>query len=471
MRRNDTNGAQRALPARATTRTVGTMPVLTRFLSTEDGVRLAWAEHGAGDPLVLARGWITHVELSWEDLPFRRFVEELARSLRVVRYDHRGMGLSDRDVPVPDLDALVSDLEAVVDALGAERVVLWGSLFGGPVAIRYAARHPERVSKVVLDTTWVRPVDLQSDPEIDRVTVNMIEMMRVSPGPALATYSYLSDPAPESRHEERVERVRKSIAPNMLADLYHSVAEMDVEREAAALDVPTLVLHRRECSVPLVAGQRVASTINGAQFCGLDGQSTNLWEGDAGAALSTMARFLGLPEPEVAAPEARGIAVLLMTDLVESTATTARLGDDAAQPLQHFHDDAVRAALVQHGGVEQGHTGDGIFARFGSAASAVRCAQAIQARFAERNAGHDEQLQVRIGINAGEPLEGAKEMFGAAVQKAARVCAAAGPDEVLVTPVVRALVEGKGLTFEDRGDHPLKGFAEPVRLYALAGEG
>lgn len=444
------------------------MPVLTRFLSTEDGVRLAWAEHGAGDPLVLARGWITHVELSWEDLPFRRFIEELARSLRVVRYDHRGMGLSDRDVPVPDLDTLVSDLEAVVDAADAERVVLWGSLFGGPIAIRYAARHPERVSKLVLDTTWVRPVDLQSDPEVDRLTVNMIEMMRVSPGPALATYSYLSDPAPESRHEDRVERVRKSIAPDMLADLYHSVADMDVEQEAATLDVPTLVLHRRECSLPMVAGQRVASTIKGAQFCGLDGQSTNLWEGDAGAALGTMARFLDLAPPEAAIPEARGIAVLLMTDLVGSTDATGRLGDAGFQPLQQFHDDAVRAAIAAHGGTEASHTGDGISAHFGSAVGAVRCARDVQAAFAERNEGGHEPLHVRIGINAGEPLEGTGEMF-TPVQKVARVCAAASSGEVLVTPVVRALVEGKGFTFDDRGEHELKGFAEPVRLYALEG--
>lgn len=445
-----------------------TLPVLTRFLSTADGVRLAWAEIGSGEPLVLARGWITHVELSWEDQAFRRYIEALARSMRVIRFDHRGMGLSDRDVEVPDLDTLVLDLEAIIEGLGLEQVALWGSMFGGPVAIRYAARHPERVSKLVLDTTWVRPADLEGDAQINRLTVNMIELMRVSPEPALATYSYLADPTPESRHEDRVARVRQSIAPDMLADLYLSVGTMDVEREAAALSVPTLVLHRRECSMPMAAGARIASTIPHADFVGLDGRSTNLWEGDTSIALNAMARFLGIDLPDVAVPEARGIAVLLMTDLVGSTATTARLGDDAAHPLQQFHDEAVRAALANHGGIEAGHTGDGIFARFSSAAGAVRCAQEIQDRFASRNLELDEPLHVRIGINAGEPLEGRGEMFGTAVQKAARVCAAASADEIFVTPVVRALVEGKGFTFADHGEQSLKGFAEPVRLYALS---
>ena len=445
------------------------MPVLTRFLSTADHVRLAWVEHGTGDPLVLTRGWTTHVELSWEDAAFRRFVEALARSVRVIRFDHRGQGLSDRDVGVPDLDTLVADLEAIIDHVAVDGpVTLWGSMFGGPIAIRYAARHPDRVAKLILDTTWVRPVDLAGDDDVARLSANMIELMRVQPDAALASYSYISDPAPETRHEERVARVRKSIAPDMLADLYLSVGTMDVEQEAASLDVPTLVMQRRECATPFGAGRRVASTIPNAQFVGLDGRSSNLWEGDADAPLRAVARFLGFELSDAAVPEARGIAVLLMTDLVESTATTARLGDAAAHPLQQFHDEAVRAALAANSGTETMHTGDGIAARFSSAVAAVRCAQEIQDRFASRNAEHDEALHVRVGINAGEPLEGSGEMFGAAVQKAARVCAAAAADEVLVTPVVRALVEGKGFSFDDRGEQALKGFAEPVRLYALS---
>jgi class 3 adenylate cyclase len=377
------------------------------------------------------------------------------------------MGLSNRDVEVPDIDAFVRDLEAVMDRLELDKVVLWGSMFGGPVAVRYAARHPERVSKLILDTTWARPSDLQVSDDVARLTATMIELMRVSPEPALAYSSYLSDPVPEARHEDRVERARRSIAPDMLADLYLSIGEMDVESDAASVAAPTLVLHRRECSVPLAAGQRLASLIHGARFVGLDGRSTNIWEGDAQAPMSAIVNFLELSVPDFAPPEARGITVLLMTDLVESTAVTALLGDAGAEPLQRFHDDVVRVALGEHGGVETAHTGDGILARFSSAAAAVRCAQQIQQRFEGRNAEDDQSLYVRIGLNAGEPIGEGGEMFGAAVQKAARVCAAASPEEILVTPVVRALVEGKGFEFEDRGEHPLKGFADPVVLYAV----
>jgi class 3 adenylate cyclase len=253
----------------------------------------------------------------------------------------------------------------------------------------------------------------------------------------------------------------------MLADLYLSIGEMDVAEDAAALRVPTLVLHRRECSIPLAAGQRLASLIRDAHFVGLDGRSTNIWEGDAQAPLNAMVTFLDLPRPEFAPPEARGITVLLMTDLVESTAVTALLGDAGAEPLQRFHDQVVRDALAEHGGVETAHTGDGILARFASAAGAVRCAQQIQARFAERNADDDQPLYVRIGLNAGEPMGEGGELFGAAVQKVARVCAATGAEEILVTPVVRALVEGKGFVFDDRGEHTLKGFGDPVVLHAV----
>jgi class 3 adenylate cyclase len=448
------------------------MPVRTRFVTTPDGIRLAWTEHGSGPPLVLSRGWITHVELSWEDLAFRRFIEALARSMRIVRFDHRGMGLSDRNVPLPDIETLVTDLAAVIDVVEEEQVALWGSLFGGPTALRYAARNPGRISQLILDTTWARPTDLMVKANIAKGR-QYYELIRAlpEPEPAMAYGSYLSDPAPEMRHEERVERARRSIDPELLADLYRSIGTLDVERDAAVVRAPTLVLHKTESFVPLAAGQRLASTVPDAQFVTLSGQSSNLWEGDTAVALNAIAQFLDFVPVAPQTSDRGAVAVLLMTDLVESTSVTARLGDEAAQPLQAFHDVVVRTAVVEHGGVECDHTGDGILARFNSAAEAVRCAALIQTRFADRNLDEDIELCVRIGLNAGEPLprEGDK-VFGSAVQKTARVCAAAGPTEVLVAPVVRALVEGKRFRFEDRGEHHLKGFSEPIHLYALQPE-
>ena len=159
--------------------------------------------------------------------------------------------------------------------------------------------------------------------------------------------------------------------------------------------------------------------------------------------------------------------VLLLTDLVASTATTVRLGDKEAQPLQRFHDQTVRTALRRHGGFEVTHTGDGIFARFSSATSALHCARQIQEEFRIRNQQRAESLFVRIGLNAGEPIADEKEVFGAAIPKTERVCGAANAGEILVTPVVLGLVEGKGFQFQDRGEHLLKGFEAPVRLHQL----
>jgi class 3 adenylate cyclase len=445
------------------------MSVRTRFVTTPDGIRLAWTELGSGPPLVLSRGWITHVELSWEDQAFRRFIEVLAQSMRIIRFDHRGMGLSDRDVPLPSIEDLVTDLVAVIDVAVEGEATVWGSLFGGPTALRYAATHPDRISRLILDTTWARPADLMVETNIAKGR-QYYELIRAlpEPEPAMAFGSYLADPAPEMRHEERVERARRSIDPEMLRDLYFSIGTFDVEQDAAAVRAPTLVLHKTESFVPLAAGQRLATTVPGAEFVTVRGQSSNLWEGDTAPTLNAIAQFLDFGPVAALASDRAAVVVLLMTDLVESTSVTSRLGDDAAQPLQAFHDLTVRTALAEHGGVECDHTGDGILARFNSAAEAVRCAERIQARFGARNIHEDVELCVRIGLNAGEPIQSeGDKVFGSAVQKTARVCAAAGPTEVLVAPVVRALVEGKSFRFEDRGEHQLKGFSETIHLYAL----
>ena len=217
------------------------------------------------------------------------------------------------------------------------------------------------------------------------------------------------------------------------------------------------------------AGQRLASLIRGATFVGLDGESINLWEDEAAVPLQAIVDFLDLPAVDLPGSPSGRIIVLLMTDLVDSTAVTTRLGDERAEPLQRFHDQTVRGAMSRHRGHEISHTGDGILARFSSAADAIRCGLQIQEGFARRNAEQDVPLDVRIGLNAGEPIGDRSEMFGAAVNKVARVCAAASGREILVTPVVQALVEGKGFVFEDRGEHRLKGFADPVRLHAVSG--
>jgi class 3 adenylate cyclase len=457
------------------------------FVTTTDGVRIAWSELGTGLPLVLVRGWITHLELTWAEPAFREFVTHLATHHRVVRFDTRGSGLSDREITYPGLDDLVLDVEAVIDALEldvSDRVVLWGSTFGGPIAIAYAARHPERVARMVLDGTYANGREAWP-PERSRRISSLLSTVRDDPEAAYAALSYMTTPEPSTRHEQRVDRVMQSIAPDLLLYYYGLALDFDVRDDAAALECPTLVLHRRSSRVvPFDTGRALAASIPGARFVGLEGSGHNLWEDPTGPALRAFADFTGMPAPGRDALRATAqpgpakpasgdpsLVTIMFTDIYASTALTGRLGDAAAHELVHFHDDAVNDALALHGGRSVKHTGDGILAEFPSASGALACATAIQERFDARNDEQpDSPLLVRIGLNAGEPIAERGDVFGTVVQLASRLCAAADPGEIVVANVVRELAAGKGFQFVDLGEADLRGFPEPVHRYALRRE-
>lgn len=449
-------------------------PVSTSFVTTTDGVRIAWTDTGTGPPLVLVRGWVTHLELTWTETAFRDFVLHLAREHRVVRFDTRGSGLSDRDVPLPRLDDLVLDLEAVLAPVTADgtAAVLWGSTFGGPIAIAYAARHPERVAALVLDGTYVCGRDAWP-PERSRSIASLLSTVRQDPESAYAALSYMTSPEPATRHEARVERVMQSIAPELLLYLYGLAVDFDMRDEAASLRCPTLVLHRRDSKVvPFDVGRTLAATIPGARFVGLDGRGHNLWEEPSAPALHAFSEFLGAAPPVDAAgataTAAPALVTLMFTDLHASTALTNQLGDAAAQELVHFHDLVVREALARHGGRAVKHLGDGMLVEFPTTSGALSCALDVQDRFDARNRDQpDSPLLVRIGLNAGEPLAEDGDVFGTVVQLASRLCSAAAPGQVVVANVVRELAAGKGFTFDDLGEVELRGFGLPVRHFAL----
>jgi class 3 adenylate cyclase/pimeloyl-ACP methyl ester carboxylesterase len=402
----------------------------------------------------------------WRVDAFRAFCERLASCFTLVRYDHRGNGLSDREVPFPDLAALSLDLVAVVDAVTDGAVHLWGNGFGGPIAIHYAATHPTRVDRLVLDGTFAV---LEPDEEMAKRNRALVTMLREAPDAALAGLTYVSDPTHEERYDARVERLRHAIEPDMAQHLYRLAGWIDVTDACAQVTAPTLVMHRMHSQVfPLEASQRIANTIPGASFVGLPGSPHNPWEGDAESVLQAVGVHLGVDlSPPSRTPWQTRRAVLMFTDLVDSTATTRRLGDDAGRKLIGFHDEVVRASLVVHHGTEVAHTGDGIFASFSLASDALDAARAIRAAFAARD-HEDAHLEVRIGINEGEPIADAGNLYGTAVNLAARLCAHAAAGEVLVSDVVRQIGEEKGFEFEPRPPASLKGFDEPIAVYALA---
>jgi class 3 adenylate cyclase len=446
------------------------MQLPIRFFRTADDVRIACCAEGEGPPLVFVRGWLSHIELAWEDANFRAYFEPLTRHFQLVRYDMRGNGLSERHPGALDLDSAVLDLETVMDGLELSGATLYGQFFGGPIAIAYTARHPERVSRLILDNTYARGRDLATQDQRER----FLRSLRTNPEAAMFTVSYLTDPEPVGaiklrEHYERLRAWQERVSPQTVPRLYALGYDIDVDDQLSRISVPALVMHRRENrGIPVAVGRELASKIPGARFVAQPGAAGNPWDGDAAASLAAVGDFLGLTlrlGAAEAAPSATAGALrtILFTDMESSTALTQRLGDVSAQHLLRAHNAIVRDALLKHGGHEIKHTGDGIMATFASASGAAECAMAIQRVASQRR----ELPRVRIGLNAGEPIAEDGDLFGTTVQLARRICDQATPGEVLVSDVVRQLVAGKGFLFADAGVAALKGFDEPVRLFAL----
>jgi class 3 adenylate cyclase len=394
-----------------------------------------------------------------------------------VRYDTRGNGLADRELPSPpDLDALVDDLSAVIDSLPEnDAIELWGSTYGGPIALTYAARHPERVSHLILDGTYARGSDILPGDSADQF-LEMLDLARHQPNVVYSSLSYMTDPEPQIGHDARVRRLRRSIDPDSLVDLYRLGFSVDVSRLLPTIHMPTLVLHRtRTRSVPFREGRNLAAELPNAKLVALEGRAHNLWEEQPAAALSAIGEFLGIDgltvgSPHLVAPAPVGESVVVMfTDICGSTELTSRLGDDAAHQIVRAHNTVVRRSITRFGSKEIKHTGDGIFASFRSATSALGAAAMIQSAASDlRHSGDVPDLAIRIGLNAGEPIVEEDDLFGSVVQIAARVCSVASPDEVLVTSVVKELAAGRQFRFLDRCDQSLRGVADPVHLWALA---
>jgi pimeloyl-ACP methyl ester carboxylesterase len=440
------------------------MPPPVRFVTTADGVRVAYAVHGEGPPLVLVRGWVTHLELNWKNPAYSAFIDALAQGLRVVRFDSRGNGLSDWDAARFDLDALVCDLEAVMDGLGLVRAALWGSSFGGPVAMVYASRHPDRVERLILEGTFADGRRLVTPDQRS----SYLKMLEAVPESAFAAFSYLTDPEPREGHATRVEHARQSISLRAARELYSMLWDIDVSGHLDNLVMPALVLHRRSSRiVPVREARRLAASLPSARIVTLEGRSHNPWGGDPYAALQAMAEFLGV-QAEMAGADSGPPVVVLFTDIVGSTDLTSIWGDRDAQDVVRSHDAIVRAALEGFGGTEVKHTGDGIMASFPSATAAVGSAIAIQRgvdRYSSTHAGRE--VSVRVGINAGEPLREGGDLFGTAVQLAARICSAAQPGQILVSAVVQHLVAGKGFSFSPAAPLDARGFPEPVDVRSV----
>ena len=443
-----------------------------QYAKTTDGVSIAFATRGEGEPLVyMPPGPVSNMQLESRVLEYREWLGALAQNRTVIQYDGRGSGLSGGEVTTPSIDAWNLDLQAVVDRLQLETFALFGPAFSGPSAIAYAARNVDRVSHLFLWCTGIRGADILGSPR-DRILGAMMDVdwELYTETAAHMTYGWSAgDPA-----RQFAARMREALTPEELKAAYRAIALMDAGEFTSGVRSPALVLHRRQAPfIRANAPRALTASIENARLALLEGASVSPYTGDVEAVLLAIDEFLG----ERAAPAAPaapaksdsigGLRIVLFTDVESSTELTDRLGDEKARDVIRAHEVVVREALGNHGGAEVKTMGDGFMASFSSASQALDCAVAIQRRNQAANEGADEPLRVRIGLNAGEPIAEEHDLFRTAVIRAARIAAIADGGEILVSNVVRELSEGKSYLFTDRGDAPLRGFEETVRLYEL----
>jgi class 3 adenylate cyclase len=439
-----------------------------QYAKTTDGVSIAFWTLGEGMPLVHLPFAFSHVQMEWQIPECRCWYERLAEKRKLVRYDPRGFGLSERDITELSLDAWLLDVEAVVDRLGLERFALLGLLHTGPAAIAYADRHPERVSRLILWGAFARASEWAPWPEIKAVRALAGRAWQTFTETVARTTLGWSQGEPARRYAAMI---RESCTPEVLQAAFRAIEQFDVAALLPQVKAPTLVLQRRQVPVDDVGIARgLASGIPDARLVLLEGESDAPYLGDMEAVLTAIDEFLGEGEKIGAgaeAPEPGAFRTVLFTDLAGSTSMMQRLGDAKGRAVLREHERITREALKAHGGTEVKSLGDGFMASFGSATRALECAIAMQRGFAQHNESAEEQIRVRIGLNAGEPIAEEQDLFGTAVILAARVAAKAEGGEILASDVVRQLVAGKGFLFSDRGDVVLRGFEDPVRLYEV----
>jgi class 3 adenylate cyclase len=436
-----------------------------QYAKTADGVSIAFWTLGEGMPLVwMSAAPFNNIQLEWQ-LPGSRVLHEgLAQKRRLVRYDGRGLGLSERNAADFSLDAQMSDLEAVVDRLSLNRFALLSFPNPGPAAIVYAGRHPERVSHLILIDAYARASDWTRMPQMKALGGLLGRDWETY----TETYAHIVWGWSAGEQAGAWARLlRATITHEAMQLLARSLREFDVTQLLPLVRCPTLVLHRREYQLLGVdTARELASEIADARLVLVEGASEADW--DVEAVLTAIDEFLGEGEKAVAGaepPEVGAFRTVLFTDMAGSTSMMRRLGDEKGRAVLREHERITRDALKAHGGTEVKSLGDGFMTSFSSATRALECAIAMQRAFAEHNESAEEPIRVRIGLNAGEPVAEDEDLFGTAVNLAARIAAKAEGGEILASDVVRQLVAGKGFLFSDRGDVVLRGFEDPVRLY------
>ena len=427
-------------------------------------VNIAYQVTGDGPlDLVLVKGFFSHLELDWESPAYAHFLERLGSFARLICFDKRGTGLSDRGVGLPDFETRMDDVRAVMDAAGSESAALFGYSEGGPLSVLFATTYPRRTRALALYGTYAKRCDPVEDypwaptreeraqvaADFERTWGENMDLTTMAPNADAALASWFQ------------RRGRAGLSPAGARDLILMNSKADVRELLPSVRCPTLVLHRTgDLDVRVEEGRYLAEHIVDARYVELAGDD-HFVAIDADQILDEVEEFLTGTRPTP--PTDRILTTLLFTDLVGSTERVQDLGDARWTALLTEHHAAVRRELDRFAGEELDTAGDGFLAAFDGPARAIRCAREI------RRAVGGLGLDVRAGVHTGEVERRARDKpRGIAVHVAARIASLAGAGEVLVSSTTHDLVAGAGLTFEDRGEHELKGIQGRRRVYAAS---
>jgi class 3 adenylate cyclase/pimeloyl-ACP methyl ester carboxylesterase len=437
----------------------------TRYAKSGD-TYIAYQVMGEGPfDLVFVPGFISHVEMQMELPAYASFFGRLASFCRVIRFDKRGTGLSDRLSAIPTLEERMDDVRAVMEAVGSARAALLGFSQGGPMSILFAATYPERTTALVLYGSyargaWAPDCPWQSTDEQFEAAINSMEP---SWGQGKSVDYFCPSMANDGEFRKFTGRFeRASASPRAAVTIARLSRDIDVRHVLPTISVPTLVIHRTDDAIEVENSRYLARHIKSAKYTELPGVDHLPWIGDSKPILGEIEEFLTGGRRESEADLDRVLATVLFTDIVGSTARAVEVGDRAWQDLLNQHHSLVREQLQRHRGREINTLGDGFVAAFDGPARAVRCGQAIAEGV--RRLG----IHIRAGVHTGECQVMGEDLGGIAVHIGARIGALAAADEVLVSSTVRDLVAGSGLRFEARGNHILKGIPGEWQLLAAA---
>lgn len=454
-----------------------------QFAKRGDGVRIAYIKMGEGYPFIYPAPWVTHIGFFLEDPTVRAFWERIAQHFMVVFYDKHGCGMSDRDRAEFTFESELSDLETVIEHIGLDRFILFGISMAGPISIAYAARHPEKVSHLILYGTFADG----NRTARDDVKTAIISLIRSAWGLGSEALSNLF--VPEASREIAslyTKFQRESCSAEIAAKLIELVYTMDVTELLPRIKAPTLVLHREgDRMSPAHLGREMAVEIPNSHFRIFKGNIHIPWLGDSEELIREMLDFLLEGESKISdsidgrvtkAKERDGErmdslqkelseqATIVFSDIVSSTDMVTTLGDFAARELFLEHDRVIRDQLQRYGGKELQSLGDGFMMSFNSASAAIQCASDIQKELGKTL----PTIVVRMGINTGEVvLREGDHPFGQAVVVASRIASKAKGGQILVSDVTKQLVAGRGLSFEERGRAKLKGISESIKLHEV----